>query len=208
MERYSFNTAKYGTHNIIAKQIGINKLVLDVGCNKGYLRKLSDSSNSFFGIDYDGDDLLVAKNKECYVEVFRQDLNAYAAFICDKKFDVIVFGDILEHLLHPEKVLMFFVDNYLKENGKVIISLPNVANFMIRLKLLFGEFNYVENGILDKTHLHLYTTKSARSLIRRCKLRIIGKYYSSNSLGWIIVRLPFLGNVLGFNIILVCQKEY
>lgn len=191
MEKYRFNDAKYGTHNIIANQIGSNKLVLDIGCNKGYLNKLSDSSNSFYGIDYSKNDLLVAKNEEGYVEVFEQDLNDHNTFVCNKKFDVIVFSDILEHLLVPDEVLMFFVDNYLKKDGKVIISLPNVANFMIRLGLLFGEFNYTENGILDKTHLHLYTTRSARLLVQKCELSIVEKCFSSNKFGWVIAWLPF-----------------
>lgn len=208
MEKYIFNDAKYGTHNIVASNIGTGNVVLDIGCNKGYLKRLADHSNFFYGIDSSEDELLIAKNKEGYVEIFKHDLNKYDTFFCDKEFDVIVFGDILEHLMFPEKVLMFFVDNYLKKGGRVIISLPNVANISVRLGLLLGRFNYAENGILDKTHLHLYTYESAKILVQKCSLNIVGKYFSSNKFGGIISCMPFLGSILGFNIILVCQKKY
>ena len=45
------------------------------------------------------------------------------------------------------------------------MSLPNVANISVRLALLFGRFNYTERGILDRTHLHFYTRKTARALL-------------------------------------------
>lgn len=208
MGNYAFNSSKYGTHNLVARQIGKNKTVLDVGCNKGYLKKFSDSSNLFYGIDVNRDDLEKAKNNEGYVEIFELNLNDFEEFKLDKKFDVIVFADILEHLLYPEKVLDFFAKKYLKENGIVIISLPNVANFMIRLRLLFGNFDYTEEGILDRTHLHLYTLKSSKKLINECGLMITRSFFSSNRFGKIIKKAPFLGKTLGFNIISICQKKY
>jgi len=48
----------------------------------------------------------------------------------------------------------------------LIISVPNVANLYIRLSLLFGRFEYQDNGILDKSHLCFFTLRSAR---RFCK---------------------------------------
>ena len=47
----------------------------------------------------------------------------------------------------------------------LVVSLPNVANISVRLALLFGRFNYTERGILDRTHLHFYTRKTARALL-------------------------------------------
>jgi len=206
MQRYNLNRAKYGTHQLIAEEIGTNKTVLDIGCNKGYLKELA-KNNIFYGIDYNKEDLELAKKRR-YKEVFELDLNNYELFKIDLKFDVIIFAGILEHLMFPEKVLNFFITNHLKSNGKVIISLPNVANFTIRVGLLFGNFNYTESGILDKTHLHLYTLKSAKEFINRNNLEIIKEKFSSNRFGRIIEILPFLGTLLGYELIFVCQKEY
>jgi 2-polyprenyl-3-methyl-5-hydroxy-6-metoxy-1,4-benzoquinol methylase len=206
MEQYNFNRAKYGTHSLIAEEIGKNKAVLDAGCNKGYLKQLA-SNNLFYGIDNDMDDLEMAKIKHGYAETFKIDLNNYEIFKTDRKFNIIILADILEHLLYPEKVLGYFAKNYLEKNGKIIISLPNVANFSVRLELLLGNFNYRESGILDKTHLHLYTLKSARELLERCGLKIKKEKFSSNNFGGIIKKLPFLGGILGYNLIFICERK-
>ena len=204
MEQYNFNTAKYGTHALIAKELGNNKKILDVGCNKGYLKKLAPA-NDFYGIDFDKADLQQAKS-DGYLAVYQLDLNKYQSFVCDCKFDTIIFADVLEHLNLPSDVLNFFFSNFLKENGQILISLPNVANIATRLGLLFGNFDYTESGILDKTHLHLYTKKTAKMLIVGSGIKIVKEKFSSNNFGWIIEKFPFLGGLLGFNLIFVCKK--
>ncbi len=203
-DKYFLNTATYGTHNIIARLMGSDKEVLDVGCNRGYLKKLSPD-NVFYGLDYSLEDLEVAK-KAGYKETYQVDLNRIDGFKIDKSFELIVFGDVLEHLLDPKSILQNFIDNNLVDNGKVIISLPNIANLFIRLNLLFGRFNYQDNGILDKTHLHFYTLKTAREFIDSCGLSIKEEKFSSNIFGGLIKRLPCFGGLLGYNLIFICQK--
>lgn len=206
MEKYNFNDAEFGTHNIIANEIGIGKNVLDVGCNKGYLRNLA-LDNNFYGIDSDNGSLRKA-SENGYIEVHDVDLNNLEKLELNRKFDVIVFADILEHLLFPKQVLQFFIDNYLEDGGEIIISLPNVANISIRTRLLFGDFTYEENGILDNTHLHLYTKKTARVVIESCNLSIVKEGASSNNFGKLIKKMPFLITLLGYNLIFVCKKEF
>lgn len=204
MPGYIINTAQYGTHRLIASEIGEGYSVLDVGCNKGYLKRFAPNNN-FYGIDQNKNDLEKAK-KEGYKKVYHMDLNNYQVFSYREKFDVIVFADILEHLIYPDKVLRFFINHYLRNGGKVIISLPNVANFTVRLNLLLGHFDYAESGILDKTHLHLYTLYSARKFISGCGLKIIREKFSSNKLGKLIRYLPLLKTLLGYNLIFICKK--
>ncbi len=205
MSKYTVNTAEYGTHRLIASEIGIGKSVLDVGCNKGYLKKLAPK-NYFYGIDSDRIDLKEAM-KNGYQSVYHLDLNNYTSFKVKNKFDFLIFADILEHLLFPDKVLRFFVNGYLEKEGKIIISLPNVAHISIRYNLLKGSFIYTDSGILDRTHLHLYTLNSARELIDSSGLVIIQEKYSSNRLGRLIHHLPFSGTLLGFNLIFICRKK-
>lgn len=202
---YKVNTHYFGTHSIISRELKNNESVLDIGCNDGYLKTLT-KRNSFYGIDYSKNSLVKAK-KNGYIKVLFADLNSYSKVKLNKKFDVIVFADVLEHLLHPEKVLKYFIKNNLKPNGKIIVSLPNVANFMIRTSLLFGKFDYTDAGILDRTHLHLYTTKSALDLIKATHLKVTKTLYASNNFGLLIKHAPFLGSLLGHNIILVCKKK-
>ncbi len=61
----------------------------------------------------------------------------------------------------------------LKEKGKIIISVPNIANWIIRLGLLFGKFDYMERGILDRTHLRFFTMRSLKQLMKEVSCEIL-----------------------------------
>ena len=82
----------------------------------------------------------------------------------DQKFDVILLGDVLEHLKNPVDILKQ-IKSFLNESGYIVCSIPNVAHGSIRLKLLNGIFNYTETGLLDKTHIRFYTFKTIISLL-------------------------------------------
>jgi 2-polyprenyl-3-methyl-5-hydroxy-6-metoxy-1,4-benzoquinol methylase len=200
---YKLNKAKYGTHNIISEEIGGNKVVLDIGCNKGYLYGLAPN-NIFYGIDSNEEELEVAKAN--YEKVYKIDLNYnYKEFKEDIKFDVMIFADILEHLIYPEIVLKYFVSNFLKNNGKVIISLPNIAHLSIRLKLLFGRFDYTDSGILDKTHLHLYTVKTAQDFVHNTGYLIEKIKYSSDNFGYFLNKFKLFTSFLAYTVIIVAR---
>ncbi len=196
----------YSTKNVISRHItGKNKNILDVGCNEGYFGFNNiEKSNNYYGIDIMDESLEVASKKYTAVEIYNleqlKDLNFKV------KFDYIIYGDVLEHIKNPEEVIKFFTKKYLKDEGKVIISLPNVANWQIRFNLLFGKFDYTEIGILDNTHLKLYTFKSAQELIKRVNLKVKKIEFGSDIFGPIINLLPILRNILSTNIILVCEK--
>ena len=86
-------------------------------------------------------------------------------------FDAIVYGDVLEHLVDPLRVLVE-LDRALAADGFVVISVPNIAHLYIRLLLLVGRFDYVDRGILDNTHLRFFTERSVRALIADAGLAI------------------------------------
>jgi len=79
---------------------------------------------------------------------------------------------VLEHLGQPEQLLAG-ARGALRKDGFVVVSLPNVANFTVRLMLLLGQFNYAERGIMDRTHLHFYTRKTARRMLQDCGYEIV-----------------------------------
>lgn len=88
------------------------------------------------------------------------------------RFDVVLLLDVLEHLVDPWRFLETLVREQLGEGGVVIISLPNARHFSLTLPLLFGRFDYVERGILDRTHLRFFTERSARTMVESAGLRI------------------------------------
>jgi len=201
---YKLNKSKYSTHSLIGKEVGEQNLILDVGCNDGYIAVIASPSNIFYGLDYSKDS--IEKAREVFQDAISYDLNHISDLPWDIKFDVIVMADILEHLINPEKTLDFFIQNYLKENGTAIISLPNIANWRIRLNLLFGRFNYTDSGILDKTHLHLYTYRTAIRLLKTTNLEILRFYGGSSVFGPIMKYLPFTRKLLSSSLIFKCKN--
>lgn len=79
------------------------------------------------------------------------------------RFDYILFADVLEHLKDPGAVLKATA-NLLKEDGSVLLSVPNVAHNSIIYGLLNNRFEYAQYGLLDRTHLRFYTYYSLKEL--------------------------------------------
>lgn len=153
----------------VLRNVPIKSSVLDVGCGTGALgEKLKQKGCKIDGVEYSKESADIAKTKidEVFICNIETDIPQ-----TKKKYDVLIFADVLEHLRNPEKVLKNFL-SLLKKEGSVIISLPNIANWSIRIKLLFGRFNYTKTGILDETHLHFYTIKSAKKMISHAELRV------------------------------------
>lgn len=84
----------------------------------------------------------------------------------DGAFDAIIAGDVLEHLLHPEEVLGRS-RRLLSSTGRVIVSVPNIAHWSIRLSLGRGRFDYTDFGILDEQHVRFFTIATLVDLAKK-----------------------------------------
>ena len=71
-------------------------------------------------------------------------------------FDLIICADILEHLYDPWKTL-FALRDYLKPNGKIFASIPNVQYINHIINFLHGNWTYEHDGIMDVTHIRFFT---------------------------------------------------
>ncbi len=160
-----------------------NAKVLDVGCACGdfveNLKKLKEVSA--WGMDYNQGSLDIAEKTKAFEELFQVDLNnfdenKYSKF--NSFFDYIVFGDVLEHIINPEKVLEVF-KKLLKKDGCFLISLPNVAHASIKANLLIDNFDYTENGLLDKTHVRFFTYKTIAKFYADLNLEILDYKYTN-----------------------------
>ncbi|MEM7815329.1 MAG: class I SAM-dependent methyltransferase [Candidatus Aenigmatarchaeota archaeon] len=152
--------------------------VFDVGCAKGALsEQLSELGYVVYGAEIDENSALEA-SRYCH-KVFNIDIERSNPPIEEKFFDAMLFADVLEHLRNPENVLRKYT-NYLKDDGYVICSIPNVAKFSVRLRHLFGSRNYTKGGLLDETHLRFFTLKTARALVEDAGLKIVKMDMSSN----------------------------
>jgi methionine biosynthesis protein MetW len=87
-------------------------------------------------------------------------------------FDVIIFADVLEHLVDPWNVLRQ-MRPLLASQGHVLISMPNVAHWTVRLNLLRGRFDYTDGYLMDRTHLRWFTFRTARELAQQAGYRVV-----------------------------------
>ena len=79
--------------------------------------------------------------------------------------DTILVLDVIEHLRMPEAFLRKMRIRYCKEDPMLIITTGNIAYFLIRFALFFGQFNYGSRGILDLDHTRLFTFNSMRRML-------------------------------------------
>jgi 2-polyprenyl-3-methyl-5-hydroxy-6-metoxy-1,4-benzoquinol methylase/chromosome segregation ATPase len=146
------------------EMIGERKKVLDLGCASGYLASLLVKREcDIVGIDCNAG--AVEEARRFCASAFVADLDEIVLpeLLAGMQFDVIVFGDVLQHLHEPARTLDE-ARALLADDGYVVASIPNVSHGAIRLALLSGSFDYQELGILDDAHLRFFTGKTIDEL--------------------------------------------
>jgi 2-polyprenyl-3-methyl-5-hydroxy-6-metoxy-1,4-benzoquinol methylase len=165
--------AENNCHAYLLSCVGYNKSVLEVGCSTGYLTKVMvERGCEVVGIERDPEAALAAEAWAERVVVGDIDEGAVWNDVKDESFDVLLLGDVLEHLRDPLASLRHAVRK-LKPSGYVITSLPNVAHGDVRLSLMLGRFEYNDTGLLDRTHLRFFTAETARQLHADAGLSIV-----------------------------------
>jgi len=158
-------TALNSSQAIELELVGHDKTVLDVGCSTGYLaRALTAQGCTVSGIEFDAEAAEQARPSLANLVVADLERVDLADAFSGQTFDVIVFGDILEHLTRADDVLRSAV-KLLAPGGSIVISVPNVAHGSLRLALLQGRWDYRETGLLDRTHVRFFTRSSLRDML-------------------------------------------
>ena len=154
--------------------VGRPRTVLDVGCGVG----LNGAAIKRTGARVTGIEIVprsIERARAVLDEVLSADINSDAALhaaLGSRRFDLILLADVLEHTVDPRAVIERFLP-YLELDGQVLISLPNVAAWPVRLGLLAGRFDYQSSGILDDTHLRFFTRESAARLCESAGLEVL-----------------------------------
>ncbi|HEY2944035.1 MAG TPA: class I SAM-dependent methyltransferase [Vicinamibacteria bacterium] len=147
-------------HTRAIRLVGGGKLVLELGCATGYVsRILTERGCRVVGVE--GHPEAAADARRICDEVIVADLDALdcRAALGDRRFDVILCGDVLEHLKDPRRLLAE-LRPFLRSDGRVVASLPNVAHASVIAELLSGRFAYRPWGLLDDSHLRFFTRDS------------------------------------------------
>ncbi|HEX6096752.1 MAG TPA: class I SAM-dependent methyltransferase [Thermoanaerobaculia bacterium] len=171
-EYHYFEDVNWGLLRLWGGRTGLR--VLDVGCGFATTSaRIQDLGNEVTGIDSSPEIEAIAAQRIARVihgDVVDVDLGG-------EQFDAIIFADVLEHLPWPVGVLRRYL-RWLKPAGSVIISLPNVGLWSVRLAHLFGRWEYDETGVLDRTHLRFFTRRTARWMIGEAGLQIAKTAYN------------------------------
>jgi 2-polyprenyl-3-methyl-5-hydroxy-6-metoxy-1,4-benzoquinol methylase len=158
------------SHGHMLDLIGGNKTVLDVGCATGYLaRALVERGCTVSGVELEPEAAEQARpvlRRLVVGDLAALDLDAELEH---ERFDVVVLGDILEHLVDPVRLLRQAV-GLLEPGGSVVISIPHVAHGSLRLALLQGRWEYLDRGLLDRTHLRFFTRRSLVEMLAEAGL--------------------------------------
>ena len=144
--------------------------VLEIGCDLG--ATLLEIQNIYpnckiYGMDINLAAIDIAKN---IADVRYGNIDEFTIPFTEK-FDYIIFGDVLEHLRHPEEVIKMCRD-VLNENGIIIASIPNIMHISVMEQLIEGRFIYEDTGLLDRTHIHFFTYYEIMFMFQRANYDI------------------------------------
>ncbi len=160
---------------IIKETVGTSKKILDLGCRDGSFTKFLVDGNEVIGEDID-DIALPICSKNLGIKTYHLDLNDNFPF-GDSAFDVVVAGEIIEHIMMPEN----FVSEscrVLKTGGIFCGTTPNAYRLKTPWRFLTGK-----SLCGDPSHLHFFSFDMLKYLLQ--------KYFS------IVEIIPFKGHIIG-----------
>lgn len=170
--RYEEKESPFSSHQRIIQAVSPGTRVLDVGCASGYLAaQLKKKGCTVVGVDGAYDEAAARILDEHHVADLEEPWEPR-----EKGFDFILFADVIEHL--RSLAILDRAKGWLAPGGRIIASTGNVALWYIRLQLARGRFDYTPRGILDETHVKLYTRRTFRDLFRRHGYDVVREDFS------------------------------
>jgi O-antigen biosynthesis protein len=168
-------------HSILMRLVPENSRVLELGCSSGYLSGYLVQEKQCYVTGFELDPVAAKVAATRCNEVFTVDLDRPNAILLQDSYDVLLAPAVLEHLKYPQMVLET-IRSKLRRDATVLVSLPNIAHWSMRLNLLRGKFDYTEYGLMDKTHVHFYTIKTGRDLLERSGYSVENMYIAGSGI--------------------------
>lgn len=172
--KYEYDATPQHAATKVMQMVGTGKRVLELGSGPGSMtRLLTGNQCRVTALELDQEAIKIVS--QFCEKVHPCDLNdpEWPSLLSGSgKFDAIVAGDVLEHLYAPWAILES-LHPFLKDEGQVIASLPNLGHNAIISSLLTGDFDYQPWGLLDKTHIRFFTINSTQKLFNDAGFKII-----------------------------------
>jgi 2-polyprenyl-3-methyl-5-hydroxy-6-metoxy-1,4-benzoquinol methylase len=159
------------THLCILNRVPEGAAVLELGPASGYMTEvLASKGCAVDAIEVNPHDAAKAA-RHCRKMVIGSIEEERAWNGLTGAYRVVIAADVLEHLRSPELALAHMRRRMTPES-RALVSLPNVAFWEMRLRLLLGRFEYTDTGVLDRTHLRFYTMKTAVEMFADAGLEV------------------------------------
>lgn len=137
---------------------------LDVGCGDGALSAALKASGAEHVAGLEREPGPAAKAREHLDVVVEGDIATVALPFVPGEFDYLLFADVLEHLPDPEAVVERLLP-FMAPDGRVVVSVPNMRFYTVLLRLIVDRWSYKDAGILDRTHLRIFTRRSLERML-------------------------------------------
>lgn len=191
-----FSIMKEERGALLEKLVGKGKKVLDIGCRDGALTKFFTPGNQVLGVDID--DTALSRARELGIETMKMDLHGDWVELGGRKFDVVVAGEVLEHLYHPGKIAQK-AREVLTESGVFVGSVPNAFSLKNRLRYLKGSKRYTP--LSDPTHINQFSASDLEIILKKVFPEVeilgLGRYQKLADLS---------PNLFAFDLFFVCRK--
>lgn len=145
--------------------------VLDVGCAFGSTGEMLKKRGIKEVIGVECSPKAYNEARKRLDNVFFGDIQDIDLPFEDGHFDCIIYADVLEHLADPWSVLKK-QRRFLNDKGAVIASIPNLRHYRVIKKLLKGQWDYEDKGVLDSAHLRFFTLKNIEAMFSGAGYRI------------------------------------
>jgi ubiquinone/menaquinone biosynthesis C-methylase UbiE len=138
------------------------KKILEIGTGSGAMAKAYKSINknvNYVGVEIDPGYQSLSERycDTVYLENFESPTEALLNESDDADF--IIFSDVLEHMHNPWEVLRN-LSKRIPDRCRILASIPNIQHWSIQIRLLNGDFEYADSGLLDRTHVRFFTRKT------------------------------------------------
>lgn len=178
--KYDFktNVSDHIAYDWACKYIKDNSQVLEIGPGNGAIGSfLAESKNCSIDI-IEFDEQLGEKAKKFARHVLAGSIMGdiesmgWESELQQSSYDCIIICEVLEHLHNPQLVLDRLYQ-YLKPDGCLIAAVPNIGHNAVIIGLLNDRFDYSDLGLLDNTHIHLFTYKAIRAMLEKANFCIV-----------------------------------
>jgi len=148
--------------------------VLDIGAAEGSMLialKQSGKAREVVGVEL----MPISGGGQSHPEIDRfiiADVEQHSLDLEPESFDVIICGDVLEHLRDPWSTLDYLIE-FLRPGGTLVASLPNILYWRAFGRIVMGDFRYAPAGVLDRTHLRFFCRKNVLDLVESAGLAVV-----------------------------------